>query len=74
MDKLIIYKEIGIVDEDICACEYKRLCVNNNIVLAGDAYHDKIEYQIEGFLKALKFLKIDFTIKNKNVECPYENY
>lgn len=37
----------------------KVLSVNGEIVLAGDAYHDKIDHMIEGF-----FYGIDYAIAN----------
>lgn len=33
------------------------------IILTGDYYHNKIDEQIEGFITALRFLKIDCEIK-----------
>ena len=39
--------------------EAKALCVNGEIVITGDAYHDKIDHLIEGF-----FYGLDYIIKN----------
>lgn len=38
---------------------------DNEILLKGDFYHDKIEAQIQGFLKGLKFAEVDFIIEEE---------
>lgn len=43
---------------------------NNQIVLIGDCYHDKIYEQIEGFLKALQYLNIEFKVEDTELISP----
>lgn len=38
---------------------------NNEILLKGDYYHDKIDAQIQGFIEGLKFAEVDFIIEEK---------
>jgi len=54
-------------------CEDRtELLINGESVLDGDNYHHKIDSQIEGFIKALDFLKVEHTIsRTKNLPCEY---
>lgn len=45
--------------------------INDELVMEGDHYHDKIDDKIEGFLKGLKFVKQGF--KHKNIYPTTEN-
>jgi len=65
-----------------CDCGRKRLLKIENEkdelffieLLSGDYYHDKIEYQIIGYLKALKDNKIEYEIENAGAFCPECEY
>jgi len=47
-----------------CPCsDDKEMSVDGEIVLSGDYYHNKISSQIEGFLEALRFLKVGFQLQ-----------
>lgn len=55
-----------------CDCGYKKLVnENGNTLLFGDNYHDKIGYQIEGYLQALENNDINFNLKEVEIICPY---
>ena len=46
--------------------EEKALCINGEVVVIGDAYHDKIDSVIEGF-----FYGLDYVIVNKDARYSY---
>lgn len=61
-----------IIIETCSQCgEYKRLIVNNEVVLEGDYYHDKIDDKIKGFVCALKYLGYDFNMLEREFVCLY---
>ena len=49
------------------------LIIDDVIVLCGDWYHDHISDKIEGFLKALKFMKVEYVITEEKVNEDEEN-
>lgn len=65
-----------------CDCCHKRLLKIENgenglyfvELLSGDYYHDKIEYQIMGYIKALKDNGIEYEIENAGTSCPECEY
>ena len=44
---------------------------NEETLLFGNSYHDKIEYMIEGYLEALKHLGIEYEIEKREGKCYY---
>lgn len=54
-----------------CGCGYTELMKNGELLLCGDAYHDKIYEQIIGYQKALTDNNIEFEIIINEITCPY---
>lgn len=62
----------NIVIETCSQCgEYKRLIVNNEVILEGDYYHDKIDNMINDCVCGLRCLGYDFNICKKEFICLY---
>jgi hypothetical protein len=57
-----------------CDCSFERLVQDDDkIILEGDYYHDKINYQIKGYLAALVDYNIEYSFEKRKIECPYCN-
>lgn len=53
-------------------CGYTELYKENILIMNGDYYHNKIDSQIEGYLKAYKDLNIEYKLTEKKIKkCPY---
>ena len=54
-------------------CGYSELYKDNELIMSGDYYHDKITDKIEGYLKAYKDLNLDYIYSiEKFKKCPYD--
>lgn len=50
----------------------KILYVDNKEVMSGDDYHENIEDRFMGFLNALKYMEISYSVTNKNINSDNE--
>jgi len=50
-----------------CGCGYETLAKDGVLVLAGDDYHNKIPYMIEGYLQAFEDLGYNVNVEEEVV-------
>jgi uncharacterized protein YgfB (UPF0149 family) len=52
----------------------RALCNGEEIIMKGDAYHDKIIQWIDGFLEGLGYADIEFELEEEIIDSTHEMY